>query len=50
MFSFINLQEDEVIGLTMRVGRTVSGGVQIIRDILSQSGSVLVLGEPGHWS
>jgi len=37
----------EIIGLTLRVGRFVSGTVDIIRDILAEGHSILILGAPG---
>jgi stage III sporulation protein SpoIIIAA len=40
---------DEVYGLTMRIGRSVSGSVERIHDLLlgRSCGSILVLGAPG---
>lgn len=37
----------DVIGVTMRVGRSISGTVDIIRDCLQESKSLLLLGPPG---
>ncbi|MBI4518348.1 MAG: AAA family ATPase [Deltaproteobacteria bacterium] len=37
----------EVIGLTCRVGRAVYGTVEIVRDVIESSQSVLILGRPG---
>jgi len=36
-----------VVGLTMRVGRSVSGIVDILRDIIESGQSVLLMGRPG---
>jgi len=47
--SAIRNRGEDVIGLTMRVGRHISGNAAIIADILFQdaSKSILFLGEPG---
>ena len=37
----------EVIGLTCRVGRAVTGTVEIVRDVFAEGRSVLLLGRPG---
>lgn len=40
--------QDRVYGLTMRVGRTVSGNVNMLRDLLfDSSGNILLVGVPG---
>src|SRR5439155_4123550 len=36
-----------VIGLTCRVGRAVYGTLTLIRDLVENSGSILLLGKPG---
>lgn len=36
-----------VIGLTCRVGRAVSGTIEIIRDLITEGRNVLLLGRPG---
>jgi stage III sporulation protein SpoIIIAA len=37
----------EVVGLTCRVGRAVRGTVALIRDVIEQGQSLLILGRPG---
>lgn len=37
----------QIIGLTCRVGRAVSGSAEIIRDLIEGGGSILVIGPPG---
>ena len=36
-----------IIGLTLRVGRSIFGTISIIRDILQSGKSILILGRPG---
>ena len=45
--SALKSRGDEIIGLTLRVGRFVSGTVNIIHDILENEYSILILGAPG---
>ncbi len=45
--SALRNRSNEVIGLTLRVGRVVTGSVRLIADILHSNKSVLILGEPG---
>jgi stage III sporulation protein SpoIIIAA len=45
--SAIRSRSDRVIGLTCRIGRAVYGTVDIIRDIVEEGKSVLMLGRPG---
>jgi stage III sporulation protein AA len=45
--SCIRNKNDKVIGLTMRIGRSVSGTIEIIKDYLKLDKSVLLLGPPG---
>nr|YP_009237377.1 hypothetical protein [Wildemania schizophylla]AKS28424.1 hypothetical protein [Wildemania schizophylla] len=40
-------REGTIIGLTCRVGRAVFGTISIIRDLLEQGDSILLLGRPG---
>ena len=40
-------RQDQIIGLTMRVGRTATGNARIILDLLMGNKSILILGEPG---
>lgn len=37
----------QIIGLTCRVGRAVSGSAEILRDLVDGGGSILVIGPPG---
>jgi len=37
----------QIIGLTCRVGRAVGGSAGIIRDLVENGGSILVIGPPG---
>ena len=45
--SSLRNRQGSVIGLTCRIGRAIFGTVSIIRDILEQKKSVLLLGRPG---
>ena len=36
-----------VVGLTCRVGRAISGGADLVRDLIDAGASVLLLGRPG---
>lgn len=45
--SAIRNRRSEVIGLTCRVGRAVTGTVNIIRDVVETGQSLLLLGPPG---
>ncbi|CAA2967078.1 AAA+ ATPase domain containing [Olea europaea subsp. europaea] len=45
--SAIRNRKLQIIGLTCRVGRAVSGSAEIIRDLVEGSGSILVIGPPG---
>ena len=45
--SAIRNRQDEIIGLTCRVGRTVTGTTAIIRDLVDSGKSILLLGRPG---
>jgi stage III sporulation protein AA len=44
--SAIYSRKNEIIGLTCRVGRALYGRVDIIKDIVEQGSSILVLGPP----
>lgn len=37
----------QIIGLTCRVGRAMSGSAEMIRDLIEGGGSILVIGPPG---
>ncbi len=45
--SAIRNRRGKVIGLTCRVGRAVYGTVALIRDVIEQERSLLILGRPG---
>ena len=45
--SCIRNRHDEIVGLTMRVGRAVYGTVQVIDDLVHSGQSILLLGRPG---
>ena len=45
--SAIRNRAGEIIGLTCRVGRAVFGTIDIIRDVVEQEKSLLLLGRPG---
>ena len=45
--SAIRNRADRVVGLTCRIGRAVYGTVDIIRDIVEEGKSILMLGRPG---
>ena len=43
----IRNRQRDVVGLTMRVGRAVSGSVAVIEDFVKAGASILLLGRPG---
>ena len=45
--SAIRSRQNRIVGLTCRIGRSVYGTVDIIRDIVEQGKSILLLGRPG---
>ena len=45
--SCIKNKDGLIIGLTCRIGRNISGGITIIRDLLETKKSILFLGQPG---
>ncbi|KAF8395275.1 hypothetical protein HHK36_019218 [Tetracentron sinense] len=45
--SAIRNRKMQIIGLTCRVGRTISGSAEMIRDLVEGGGSILVIGPPG---
>ena len=45
--SAIRNRRGEVVGLTCRVGRAVRGTVALIRDVVEEGRSILILGRPG---
>ncbi|KAI9098524.1 hypothetical protein K1719_025149 [Acacia pycnantha] len=45
--SAIRNRKMQIIGLTCRVGRAVTGSAEILRDLVEDGGSILVIGPPG---
>lgn len=45
--SAIRNRRGEIVGLTCRVGRAVYGTIEIVRDIVEEGQSILLLGRPG---
>ena len=45
--SAIRNRKGQVVGLTCRVGRAVTGHIDMIRDLLESPNSLLFLGRPG---
>jgi stage III sporulation protein SpoIIIAA len=45
--SCIKNKDGIIVGLTCRIGRNISGGITIIRDLLETKKSILLLGQPG---
>lgn len=45
--SCIRNKSSDIIGLTIRIGRSIFGTIEIIKDYLDQNKSVLLLGPPG---
>ncbi len=45
--SAIRNRRGDIVGLTLRVGRTVVGTIDLIRDLIEGGQSVLLLGRPG---
>lgn len=45
--SCVKNKNDEIIGFTIRIGRSIFGTINIIKDCLEQQKSVLLLGPPG---
>lgn len=45
--SCVRNRKNKIVGLTMRIGRSVFGTIEIIRDSLDQEKSILLLGPPG---
>ncbi|KAJ4978550.1 hypothetical protein NE237_009330 [Protea cynaroides] len=45
--SAIRNRKRQIIGLTCRVGRAISGSAEMIRDLIEGGGSILVIGPPG---
>ncbi len=45
--SAIRNRKQEVVGLTVRVGRAVYGTIDIIKDLIESDQSILILGSPG---
>jgi stage III sporulation protein SpoIIIAA len=45
--SALRNRRDEIIGLTLRVGRAVYGTIDLVRDLVERGASILLLGRPG---
>ena len=45
--SALRNRKGEIIGLTLRVGRAVFGGIELLRDLIENGQSLLLLGRPG---
>jgi stage III sporulation protein SpoIIIAA len=45
--SAIRNRRGDIVGLTLRVGRAVSGTIDLIRDLVESGDSLLLLGRPG---
>ena len=45
--SALRNRKGKVVGLTCRIGRAVPGSIALIRDIVEQGQSILILGRPG---
>ncbi|MDQ6661934.1 MAG: AAA family ATPase, partial [Chloroflexota bacterium] len=45
--SALRNRKGKIIGLTCRIGRAVLGSIALIRDIVEQGQSILILGRPG---
>ncbi|GAB6067864.1 R3H domain-containing nucleic acid-binding protein [Methylothermus subterraneus] len=45
--SAIRNRKGEIVGLTLRVGRAVTGTIDLIRDLIESGRSLLLLGRPG---
>src|SRR5216683_6495207 len=45
--SALRNRKGKVVGLTCRIGRAVLGSITLIRDIVEQGQSILILGRPG---
>lgn len=45
--SGIRNRKGQIIGLTLRVGRAIFGGIELLRDLVESGQSILILGRPG---
>ena len=45
--SGIRNRKGQIIGLTLRVGRAIYGGIELLRDLVESGQSILILGRPG---
>jgi stage III sporulation protein SpoIIIAA len=45
--SAIRNRKGQIVGLTLRVGRAVFGGIDLLRDLIETGQSLLILGRPG---
>jgi len=45
--SAIRNRKGVIVGLTLRVGRAIFGGIELLRDLVETGQSILILGRPG---
>ncbi|BCS54027.1 R3H domain-containing nucleic acid-binding protein [Geobacter sp. SVR] len=45
--SAIRNRKGQIVGLTLRVGRAIYGGIELLRDLIETGQSILILGRPG---
>lgn len=45
--SAIRNRKTQIVGLTCRVGRAISGSAEMIQDLIEGGGSILIIGPPG---
>lgn len=45
--SAIRNRKGQILGLTLRVGRAIFGGIELLRDLIETGQSLLILGRPG---
>ncbi|MBI1919965.1 MAG: single-stranded DNA-binding protein [Geobacter sp.] len=45
--SGIRNRKGQIVGMTLRVGRAVLGGIELLRDLVEAGQSILILGRPG---
>lgn len=45
--SAIRNRKGQIVGLTLRIGRAVIGGIELMRDLIETGQSLLILGRPG---
>ena len=45
--SAIRNRSGKIVGLTCRVGRAISGSAEMVRDLIAEGDSILLMGPPG---